>query len=69
LWRARPEGGLFVGGFARVARLRAADFQCDAAEVTAAAAAGPIMDHCNRDHPDALARIAGSQNKQQVDQA
>ncbi|MBW4090776.1 MAG: DUF2470 domain-containing protein [Proteobacteria bacterium] len=61
LWRIRPEGGLFVGGFARAARLRAADLRCDAASVAAvAAAAGAIMDHCNQDHPDALARIAGS---------
>ena len=60
LWRIRPEGGLFVGGFARAARLRAADLRCDPAAVTAvAAAAESIMGHCNRDHPDALARIAG----------
>ena len=56
LWRIRPLGGLYVGGFARAARLRAADLAPDAAAVAAieAAEAG-IMAHCNDDHPDALA--------------
>ena len=58
LWRIRPEGGLFVGGFARAARLRAADLRPDPAAVAAvAAAAESIMELCNRDHANALARI------------
>jgi len=61
LWRIRPLGGLYVGGFARAARLRLADLAPDAAAVAAiTAAAADIMAHCNTDHPDALARIAGS---------
>jgi hypothetical protein len=61
LWRVRPLGGLYVGGFARAARLRAADLTPDPAAVAAIdAAAADIMEHCNRDHPDALATIAGS---------
>jgi len=62
LWRIRPLAGLLVGGFARAARLRAADLAPDAASVAALAAAeADIMAHCNADHPDALAAIAGSQ--------
>jgi heme iron utilization protein len=61
LWRVRPLGGLYVGGFARAARLRAADLMLDAASVaTIASAEARIMSHCNTDHPDALAAIAGS---------
>ncbi len=60
LWRVRPMGGLFVGGFARAARLRLADLTPEPGAVTAiAAAAEGIMAHCNDDHPDAMARIAG----------
>jgi putative heme iron utilization protein len=60
LWRVRPLGGLYVGGFARAARLRAADLTLEAASVAAIAAAeAGIMSHCNTDHPDALAVIAG----------
>jgi heme iron utilization protein len=61
LWRIRPIGGAYVGGFARAARLRAADLTPDPAGVAAiAAAAAGIMAHCNTDHPDAMARIAGA---------
>ncbi|HEY1931709.1 MAG TPA: DUF2470 domain-containing protein [Acetobacteraceae bacterium] len=61
LWRIRPLGGLYVGGFARAARLRAADLTPDAKAVTAIAAAeADIVAHCNADHPDALAAIAGT---------
>ena len=61
LWRIRPLNGLFVGGFARAARLRAADLAPDAAAVAAIAAAeADIIAHCNADHPDAMAAIAGS---------
>jgi hypothetical protein len=59
LWRVRPLGGLYVGGFARAARLRAADLAPEAASVAAIASAeAAIMSHCNTDHPDALAAIA-----------
>jgi hypothetical protein len=60
LWRIRPMGGLFVGGFARAARLRLADLTPapDAVAAIAAAEAG-IIAHCNADHPDAMARITG----------
>ncbi len=61
LWRIRPLGGLFVGGFGRAARLRAADLAPDPAAVAAVeAAASGIISHCNADHADALAAIAGS---------
>jgi heme iron utilization protein len=61
LWRVRPLGGLYVGGFARAARLRTADLTLDAGPVAAIASAeAGIMSHCNKDHPDALAAIAGS---------
>jgi heme iron utilization protein len=60
IWRVRPLGGLFVGGFARATRLRAGDLAPDASAVAAIAAAeGGIMAHCNADHADALAVIAG----------
>jgi hypothetical protein len=61
LWRIRPMGGLYVGGFARAARLRLADLTSEPGAVAAiAAAATGIMAHCNADHPDAMARIAGA---------
>jgi len=61
LWRIRPLGGLFVGGFGRAARLRAADMTPDPVAVAAVeAAAANIISHCNADHADALTAIAGS---------
>ncbi len=61
LWRIRPLGGLYVGGFGRAARLRVADLTPDPAAVSAIAAAeAGIISHSNADHPDALAAIAGS---------
>jgi heme iron utilization protein len=61
LWRIRPMGGLYVGGFARAARLRREDLtpEPDAVAAIATAAAG-IMAHCNEDHADAMAWIAGA---------
>ncbi len=60
LWRIRPLGGLYVGGFARAARLRAADLAPEVGGVAAIGSAeAGIMSHCNADHPDALAVIAG----------
>lgn len=61
LWRIAIRGAQFVGGFARAARLRPADLLPDPAAVAAVAtAADEIMAHCNADHPDALAAIAGT---------
>jgi heme iron utilization protein len=61
LWRLQPLGGLYVGGFARAARLRAADLAPEPFSVAALeAAATGIIAHCNDDHPDALAAIAES---------
>jgi hypothetical protein len=60
LWRIRPLGALFVGGFARAVRLRQAELAPDPAAVAVIAASEDgIIGHCNRDHPDALAAIAG----------
>ena len=60
LWRLRPLTGLLVGGFGRAARLRQSDLTPDPAAVAAVAAAeASILQHCNDDHPDALAAIAG----------
>lgn len=60
IWRIRPLGGLFVGGFARAARLRAADLTPDPACVAAVAAAeAEIIAHCNADHADTVALLAG----------
>jgi len=59
LWRIRPVNGLYVGGFGRAARLRAADLAPDPAAVAAIAAAeADIIAHCNTDHPDAMAAVA-----------
>jgi putative heme iron utilization protein len=62
LWRICPLGGLLVGGFARAARLRQADLAPDPRAVAAIAAAeADIIAHCNTDHPEAMAAIAGAQ--------
>jgi heme iron utilization protein len=59
LWRIRPVNGLYVGGFGRAARLRAADLAPDPAAVAAIMAAeAESIAHCNADHPDAMAAIA-----------
>ena len=60
-WRLVPQAGILVGGFARAYRLKAAELAPDADAMTAllASEAG-ILSHCNRDHADALALIAGS---------
>ena len=61
-WRIAPAAGILVGGFARAFRLKGSDLAPDAAAVAAILAAEPgILAHCNRDHPDALAAIAGSE--------
>lgn len=61
LWRVSPASGRLVGGFAQAARLRGTDFAPpEAAVVALLEEEAAIMAHCNRDHPDALARIAGA---------
>ena len=60
LWRLRIEAALYVGGFAAAFRVRAADLRADPAAAAAIAAAeAAIIAHCNQDHADALAAIAG----------
>ena len=62
LWRIRPMGALFVGGFARAVRIRRADLVPDAEAVLAIAAAeAGIVAHCNTDHAAALTAIGGGQ--------
>ena len=59
-WRIRPAAGNLVGGFARAFRLKASDLAPDGDLVAAILAAEPgILSHYNRDHPAALAAIAG----------
>jgi putative heme iron utilization protein len=59
-WRIAPAAGILVGGFARAFRLKAADFVPDPAAAAAILAEEKgIIAHCNQDHPDALAAIAG----------
>jgi putative heme iron utilization protein len=60
-WRIKPAGGLLVAGFAKAARVKAADLTPDGDAVAAILAAEEgILLHCNRDHADALTAIAGS---------
>lgn len=60
LWRLRPFSAWYVGGFARAARIKRDDLSPDPGAVQAIAAAEDgIIAHCNSDHPDALAAIAG----------
>jgi putative heme iron utilization protein len=59
-WRIVPAAGILVGGFARAFRLKAADFVPDPAAAAAILAEEKgIIAHCNQDHADALAAIAG----------
>jgi putative heme iron utilization protein len=59
VWRVRPLGALFVGGFARAVRLRQTELTPDPTAIAAIMAAEQgIIGHCNTDHPDALAAIA-----------
>ncbi len=60
LWRIRPMGGLFVGGFARATRLRQAELLPDpAAAARVAAAEADIVLHCNSDHAAAMEELGG----------
>ncbi len=56
VWRMVPEAGHFIGGFARAFRLGADEL---GAADTVAPAAAEIMAHCNADHADTMARLAG----------
>ncbi len=60
IWRLRPVAGLIVGGFGRARKLREQDLTPDPAAVASieASAAG-IMTHCNNDHAEAMAALAG----------
>jgi heme iron utilization protein len=61
LWRVRPMAGLYVGGFGRAVRLRATEIAPDPAAVAVITAAeAEIIAHCNTDHVDAMAAIAGA---------
>ena len=60
LWRIQPLAALFVGGFARAVRLKQVELTPDPVAVAAILAVEEgIISHCNLDHPDALAAIAG----------
>lgn len=61
LWRMVPEEALLVADFAQAHRLRAERLlpPADAVAAVSAAAAG-IMTHCNADHAEALALLAGA---------
>ena len=60
VWLLSPTHAAFVGGFAQARKMRFADLQPDAPAIAALQqAAGAIMAHCNADHPDAMAAIAG----------
>lgn len=61
LWRIRPAAGLYVAGFARAARLKAAELLPEPAHTAAIAAAeAAIIAHCNDDHADALAALGAT---------
>jgi len=67
LWRIRPVGGLFVGGFARATRLRQAELLPDPAAVAAVAAAeAEIVSHCNTDHAGAMEELGGGEGWRMV---
>jgi hypothetical protein len=60
-WRIRPSGFRLVGGFGRAFRLKPDEVAPDAEAMAAIAVAeAGILEHCNRDHAEALAVIAGS---------
>jgi heme iron utilization protein len=60
-WRIVPAAALLVAGFGRAFRLKGTDLAPDPAALAAILASEEgIRAHCNRDHADALAAIAGS---------
>ncbi len=61
LWRIEIGAGMLVGGFARAYRLKQGALTADPAALAAIeAAARDIMAHCNAEHADALALLAGT---------
>lgn len=61
LWRIRSDAGQFVGGFASAHRFGLGQLAPDPdAVATIAHAEAEIVEHCNDDHPDAMAVIAGA---------
>ena len=67
LFRLRPTGGHFIGGFASAHRFGAGDLIADPAAVTDVASAElGIIAHMNSDHAAALDAIAGSAGWQMV---
>ena len=60
LFRVRPTGGHFIGGFASAHRFRAGELVADAEAVAAIAAVETeILDEMNRDHQATIDRLAG----------
>ncbi len=60
VWRIEHSDAAYVGGFARAFKLDADELAPDAASVEAVAGgAASIMAHCNADHADTLALLAG----------
>ncbi len=67
LFRVRPTGGQYIGGFASAHRLRQAELEADPAAVAAVAAAETaILAHMNADHAGAILRLAGGEGWQMV---
>ena len=67
-WRLAATGGRMIGGFGRVAMLRAADLATDLAGAEALVAAeARAVDHMNADHRDAIrsyaTRLAGAPDR------
>jgi putative heme iron utilization protein len=61
LWQIAAKAALLVAGFGRAFRLKGTDLTPDAAAIASLLESEPgILAHCNRDHADALAAIAGS---------
>jgi len=54
LYRVSIERGHLVAGFGRIAWIEAAELRYGAGAGALAAAEGEIVDHMNRDHPDAI---------------
>jgi putative heme iron utilization protein len=67
-WRLELTSLYFVGGFAAMDWVPAADYRAARPDPLAAVAAG-IIDHMNRDHPDALVTYAQAYAGERVDEA
>jgi putative heme iron utilization protein len=67
LFRLRPAGGHYIGGFASAHRLIQAELEADPAAVAAIAEAeAGIIAHMNTDHAAAIAHMAGEDGWQMV---